>query len=354
MALQTSQSGSTAYGTFGSSCGLAYNYSTITDAPGSLTPWAGPPPHPDLASFSASLYFNSGVDGYWIHELIFACLKGTGSYGFFDTTGLDYTVSAHIGGNIITLSDTGFGLAGGLQTITIPINDFITTTDYVDFSVTCYYPPRIRSGVGFNRGWEFRDGGGPTPAFDLSTSTWPTGCSGGSWDVSIPYPWHSITYDPNIVRSDNSMGYSGSSAIAATYGVDIGSWQSSTDTKETYFLAEALRFAQSGSYSSIYRIDNFTKTCVIGIVTGSGQLDVQVSNDGSRFVTYDSITSDGYVEFKGFKYVRLYVDSGEVGAASIASQRKISRIDIEPVSSREPTRFGRLVSSRRGWGKGDM
>lgn len=189
--------------------------------------------------------------------------------------------------------------------------------------------------------------------FHLTNSTWATGCAGAELSGSNFYPWHEFTYDSDVVQSTNGIGYASSAGISDTYGVSVGSWSESQSSGGTYFLAEALRFAQAGSYSSIYRVDNFTKTCVIGIITGSGQLDVQVSNDRVDFVTYESLTTDGYVECEGFKYIRLYANSGEVGAASVMSQRKIGRISIEPSSSREPTRLGRLISSRRGWGKGD-
>lgn len=353
MALVTSQSPSSSYYSFGPSCGLAYNYSTVTDDPGSLTPWAESV-EPDVATFTSSLYMASAIDGYWIGTLTFSAFRTTRSYGFGDDTGLTYEVIAHIGGNTITSSGTGLGAGGiGLYNMVVDINDFVDTNDYIELNVTCFYPPRFRTGVGFNRGWEARHGGGANPMFHLTNSTWATGCAGASLSGSSFYPWHQFTYDPNVVQSTNGMGYSNSEGISATYGVDIGSWEETQVSGETYFLAEVLRFAQAGSYSSVYRVDNFTKTCVIGVITGTGQLDVEVSSDKVNFVTYDSITSDGYVELIGFKYIRLYVNSGEVGAASIVSQRKIGRLSIEPVSLREPTRLGRLISSRRGWGKGD-
>lgn len=356
MSIQTTQSGSSAYGTFGTECGGgAYNYSAVTDDPASLTDWSETV-EPDLGSFSADLYFADTVDGWWIRELSFICLRGTISYGFFDTQGLSYSIIAHIGDNTIEQSASSFGLAGGVQTITIEINDFVSITDHIEFSVSCFYKPRMRTGVGFNRGWEFRDGGGPGPAFHLTNSTWPSGCSGSGWDGSDIYPWHEFTYDSSIVQASNGMGYASSSgsASAPSGNASSDSWSESQSSGATFHTAEALRFAHSGTYSSVYRVDNYTKTCVIGTITGSGQLDVLVSNDGTNFVIYDSLTSDGYIECQGFRYVKLYVDSGEVGSATLASQRRIDRISIETQTHRDSVRLGRIMSTRRGWGKGDM
>lgn len=100
-----------------------------------------------------------------------------------------------------------------------------------------------------------------------------------------------------------------------------------------------------------YNIKGFNKVSIIAKIT-SGQLDIMVSNDGIDFVTYSSLTSDGYVELCGFKIIRMVISSGTVLSAALLAKRRYSIVPMEIPAPRRSYKYKRL--DKIGWGKGDI
>lgn len=104
------------------------------------------------------------------------------------------------------------------------------------------------------------------------------------------------------------------------------------------------------SISSKYGVWGFNHVSIIVKIT-TGQLDIKVSNDGSNFVTYESLTADGYSELNGFRYIQLVVSSGIVLSAALVARRRYSVLPMEIKVPKETYRYRRL--DKIGWGRGD-
>lgn len=109
--------------------------------------------------------------------------------------------------------------------------------------------------------------------------------------------------------------------------------------------------ASAGENSAKCYIVNYNHTSIIATIA-SGNLTIKVSNDGTNFVIYDSLTSDGYVELTGYSYVQLTVASGNVESAALTSQKRYSFSDSKYPASKN-MRYSRLKSGR-GWEKGEI
>lgn len=120
---------------------------------------------------------------------------------------------------------------------------------------------------------------------------------------------------------------------------------------DIHFEATIFTNTLAPSTSSNYNTSRFTHICIIAKIT-SGQLDIRVSNDGNNFVTYELLTTDGYSEFNGFRFVQLVASSGTIISAVLVAKRRYSVLPIEIKASKDMFRYRRV--DKIGWGKGDI
>lgn len=331
-----------------------FNHHTICNTGRDLTPPHNPHNTADsnILDFNKTMYVHSDFNGVWVNKLVIPInvtrYAAGGDLG--DDIGANITLSLTRGAKTYSYSATGLG--AGVQAnydIEIVINDWVYTNDPIVFSFSGTYNPLYDTGLDdIAAGWVLHRGGSGTPFFGPG-SEWALDCQDGTTPY---YPYHTIYYDTSIKTPVGKLGDNIGTGDVFAKTPSETDWNETHRQSDTWFNADALKAATSGSQSDIYRVNQFTKSSIIATIR-SGQLDVKVSNDGTNFVTYDSLTTDGLVELSGFSHIRMDVASGTVESAALTAQRRFSRCAMEPQASRDNYRLGKF-RTMRGWGKGDM
>lgn len=327
---------------WGSECGSAYTSNSYQDT--GLTPWPTTV-YPNWGTITLSGPINPTYSSYWISRIGFYFAVRTISDGFVPAAAT-YGVSITTGSGFIITQEGNCPTDGSVTWVYV--GDTVITSS---ISLSCPYWPRIKAGTGFDRGWKVKYGNGLTPFFDPVNSVSTIGCPDSSSSGSYWYPSHVFYYDPNIKTGTPGLldslntNMTPQSPTVTTTG---SAWEKSFEEHEQYAVADALHNSLSGSDSDIYRVLPHTKATVLYTIA-SGGMDIKVSNDGTNFATYASVTSTGMTNVRGFKYVMLSVTSGMVNAASIAMSSSSPLFPDEDEGERHGTIYTGRYKSGNGF-----